>query len=70
MKIYQKLLHLNCPIGKRHGLSNMVVPVDMGYGLNLVNLEYHQYLVEPHPILGVIFSFLKNMDNVDSSNIS
>ena len=41
-----------------------------GAGLNLENMEYHQSVVELHPNLVLKFSYLKDMDDVDSFNIS
>ena len=43
---------------------------DIGDGLNLGNLEYHQSVTECHPNLVLKFSYLKDQDVVDSFNIS
>ena len=39
-------------------------------GLNLVNIEYHQSVTELHPNLVLKFAYLKDMDGVDTLNIS
>ena len=41
-----------------------------GYGLNPGNLEYHQSVSERHPNLVLKFAYLKDMDDVDPSNIN
>ena len=46
------------------GLANI------GTGLNLVNIEYHQAVVDRHPNLVLKFAYLKNLYDVDTFNIS
>ena len=41
-----------------------------GPGLNLGNLEYHQSVAERHPNLVLKFAYFKEMEDVDSFNIS
>ena len=41
-----------------------------GAGLNLVNLEYHESVAEHYPNLVLKFSCLKDMEDVDTFNIS
>ena len=43
---------------------------DIGAGLNLVNLEYHQSVSERYPNLVLQFVYLKDMEGVDPFNIS
>ena len=43
---------------------------DIGSGLKLVNIEYHQSVAERHPHLVLTFVYLKGLDDVDSFNIS
>ena len=43
--------------------------VDTGAGLNLGNLEYHQSVADQHSNLVLKFSYLKDLDGVDSFNI-
>ena len=43
---------------------------DMGVGLNLGNLEYHQSVAERHPNLVLKFAYLKDLEDVDPFNIS
>ena len=38
--------------------------------MNLVNLEYHQLVVERHPNLVLKFSYLKGLEDMDPFNIS
>ena len=44
--------------------------VDPGAGLNLGNLDYHQSVAERHPNLVLKFLYLKDLDEVDTLNIS
>ena len=43
---------------------------DIGAGLNLGNIYYHQSVSERHSNLALKISYLKDMDDVDSFNIS
>ena len=43
---------------------------DIGAWLNLVNLEYHQSVVEYHPSLVLKFVYLKDIEDMDPFNIS
>ena len=45
------------------GLTNI------GVGLDLVNLDYHQAVAERHPNLVLKFSYLKDLKDVDPFNI-
>ena len=42
---------------------------DIGSGLNLGNIEYHQSVAEQHPNLVLEFAYLKDLDDVDKFNI-
>ena len=46
------------------GLANI------GAGLNLGNLEYHQSVVERHSNLVLKFVYLRDLEDVDPFNIS
>ena len=65
VRLSQNLPHLNFIIGDVYGLYNMFFLDNIGAGLNLVNLEYHQSVVERHPTLVVNFAYLKDADNID-----
>ena len=43
---------------------------NMGDGLNLGKLEYHQSVAERHPNLVLEFAYLKDLDYLDPFNIS
>ena len=43
---------------------------DIGAGLNLRNLDYHQSFVERHTKLLLKFSYLKDLDDADPLAIS
>ena len=66
----QKLLQFKLPIGEGQKPSYMSGLDDTRYGLNLVNIEYHQSVAERHPNLVFKFAYLKDLDDVDSFNIS
>ena len=51
-------------------MFNVFFSADTGDGPNLVNLDYHQSVAERHPNSVLIFSYLKDMDEVDPINIS
>ena len=61
---------MNFPIGEGPKLSYMSVLSDIGSGLDLGNLYYHQSVSERHPNLVLKFSYLKNLEDVDLFNIS
>ena len=65
----QNLPHLNSPIVKGPKSSYMSGFADIGAGLNLVHLEFHQSVVELHPHLVLKFAYLKDLDDVDPFNI-
>ena len=69
VKITQKLLHLNLPIGEGPKSSYMSGLANKVSGLNLINLEYHQSVLERHPNLVLKFDHLKDLDDVDPLNI-
>ena len=66
----QKFTNLNFPIGEKPKPSYISDLDDTGDGLNLVNIEYHQSVAERHPNLVFKFAYLKDLDDVDSFNIS
>ena len=68
--MYQQFLHLNLPIREVPKSSYMSGLADTGAGLNLGNFEYHQSVAELHPNLVLKFSYLKDIDDVDSFNIN
>ena len=47
----------------------MSVLDDTGAGLDLVNLQYHQSVIERHSNLVLKFSYLKDLEDVDTFNI-
>ena len=51
-------------------LSNMFGLSDTEAGLNWENMYYHQSVAERHPNLVLTFAYLKDLDDVDSLNIS
>ena len=66
----QKFTQLKFHIVEGNIFSNMFGLVDTGAGSNLVNMEYHQLVVERHTNLEVKFSYLKDLDDMDPFNIS
>ena len=68
--MYQQLLHFKLPIGEGQKPSYMSGLDDTRSGLNLVNIEYHQSVAERHPNFVFKFAYLKDLDDVDSFNIS
>ena len=48
----------------------MFVLADTGAGLKLGIMDYHQSVAECHPTLVLKFAYLKDMDDVDPSNIN
>ena len=51
-------------------MSNVFGFTNIGVGLDLVNLDYHQAVAERHPNLVLKFAYLKDLDDVDPFNIS
>ena len=70
VQISQQLPHLNLPIGEVPKLSYMSSLADIGAGLNLGNIEYHQSIAERHSNLMLKFSYLKGLEDLDTFNIS
>ena len=68
--MYQQFPHLKLPIEERPKQSYMSGLADIGDGLNLRNMEYHQSAAERNPNLVLTFAYLKDMDDVDLFNIS
>ena len=66
----QHLPHLNFPIIEVPKSSYMSGLDDTGAGLNLVNIEYHQSVVDLHPDLVLKLDYLKDLDCLDTFNIS
>ena len=50
-------------------MSNVFGFTNIGVGLDLVNLDYHQAVAERHPNLVLKFSYLKDLKDVDLFNI-
>ena len=48
----------------------MLVLSNTGAGLNLGNLDYHQYVAERHPNLMLKLAYLEDLDDVNLLNIS
>ena len=67
--MYQKLPHLKLPIGYGPNSSHISFLADTVARLNFVNIEYHQSVAEHHPNLVLKFSYLKDLDEVESFNI-
>ena len=70
VKMYQQFPHLKLPIEERPKQSYMSGLADIGDGLNLRNMEYHQSAAERNPNLVLTFAYLKDLDDVDLFNIS
>ena len=70
VQIYRQLPHLKFPIGERPKLSYMYGWTNKGVGLNLVNIQYQQSVIERHPNLVLKFSHFKDLDDMDPFNIS
>ena len=68
--MYQKLPHLNLPLGEMPIFSKMFGLADIGEILNLENMDCHQSVSERHPNLVLKLAYLKDMDDVDTFNIS
>ena len=68
--MFQKLPHLNFPIGEGPKTSYMSGLTDTGAGLNLGNIEYHHSVSDHHPNLVMEFVYLKDLDDMDPFNIS
>ena len=66
----QKFPHINFIIREGHGLPNMFGLSYTEAGLNEVNLDYYKSVAERHPNLVVKFPHLKDLDDVDTFNIS
>ena len=66
----QKFTNLNFPIGEKPKPSYISDLDDTGDGLNLVNIEYHQSVAELQPKLVLKFAHLKDLEDVDTFNIS
>ena len=66
----QQLRYINFPIGVGAKSSYMYGLADTGGGLNLIHLEYHQSVVGCHPTLVLEFAYLKDLEDVDTFNIS
>ena len=63
-------MHMKLHIGEGPKSSYMSGLADTGAWLNLENLKYHQSVAELHPNLVLKFSYLKDIDDVDSFNIN
>ena len=61
---------MNFPIGEGSISSNTFGLANIGNSLNLVNLDYRQSVSESHPNLVLKFSYLKDLENMNSFNIS
>ena len=70
VKTSQQLPHLNFSIGQVHGLYNMFSLEDTRAGLNLVDLEYHQYVADRKPNFMANFDYFKGMDDMYLLDIS
>ena len=70
VQIAQQVTHINLPIGEVQKPSYMSGLADIGSGLNLVNVEYHQSVAGRHPHLVLTFVYLKGLYDVDPINIS
>ena len=68
--MYQKLPHLNLPLVDGPRLSNMFGLAYIGARLNLGNIYYHQTVSRRHSNLVLTFSYLKDLENMDTFNIS
>ena len=62
--------HLNFSIGEDPKSSYMSSLSDIGSGLNLGNLEYHQSVPERYPNLVLKFVYVKDLEYVDPFNVS
>ena len=62
--MYQKLLHLNLPIGEEPRASDMFGWANTGSRLNDGNMDLHQFFAELHPNLVYKFTYLKYLDLV------
>ena len=69
MQISHQLPYLDFPIVEGPKLSYIFGLVNTGAGFNLVNIYYHQLVIERHPNLVQEFSYLKDLDDVDTFNI-
>ena len=61
---------MNLPIVEGPILPNMFGLVDTGSGSNLVNMDYHQSVVDHYPNLVMKLAYLNHKDNVEPFNIS
>ena len=68
--MYQQLKHLNFTIGEVPKSSYTSGLADTGAGLNLVNLDYHQSVVERRPNSVFKSAYLKDMEEVYPFNTS
>ena len=68
--MYQNFPYLKSPILERPKSYYMFVLDNTGAGLNFINLDYYQSVAERHPNLVMEFTYLENMDEVDTLDIS
>ena len=66
----QQFLHLKFLRVEVQQLSYMFGLADIGAGLNLGNLDCHQSVADLNPNLVLNFAYLKDLDDVDTFNIS
>ena len=66
----QKFPNMNFTIGEGSIYTNISGLVNTGDGLSLVNLDYHQSVSEHHLNLVSKLAYFKDLDDVDSFNIS